>query len=692
MGHPSKRNRIWSATPVGRQAFVLSGRNKYWTAVNKLIISALTFAPLLAEPARAADAAAPLPPAPALPAYNWTGGYLGFHFGYGGGSFGPRTNPVLDEGVIFPPTITGLVGGYQIGWNVQLPDRFVLGVEADVTFPSPIARGATRPAPFNTKLDYVATARARVGHAFGSLLPYVMGGIAWGQTQADLNDANGNVVFSHASAHGGWTAGAGVEFPIAGKWIGKVEYNYLDLAPTTFVLGVAAQPVLTVDPRVHILKLGLAYRYWDPPSWLKGSSLGRTSAPESSNWNIHGQTTFIEQAYPRFHSPYQGQNSLPGGGQGRETWTATAFIGWRLWDGGEFYLDPELNQGFGIGKTLGLAGFPNGEAQKSGGTFPTFRPQRYFFRQTFGLGGEQETVEDGPNKLPGKRDVDRITIMIGRIAIGDIFDANAYAHDPRADFMNWALWAAAAYDVPSDLPGFTRGAVVELNCKSWALRAGVFQVPKERSSDVLVFKTGGAVVELEERYKLLDQDGKLRLGTFANRGHTGNYGEALAIASINPSLEIEDAMASIRGQRPKYGFYVNLEQAINKDVGVFARASWNDGRNEILSFTDVDRSLSGGVSIKGSRWGRSDDTFGLGAAINGLSNPHRAFLAAGGLGLIIGDGKLNYRKEKILETYYAYKIDKWTTLTFDYQFFVDPAYNADRGPVSVFAARLHAEF
>ena len=151
-------------------------------------------------------------------------------------------------------------------------------------------------------------------------------------------------------------------------------------------------------------------------------------------------------------------------------------------------------------------------------------------------------------------------------------------------------------------------------------------------------------------------------------------------------------MASIRGQRPKYGFYVNLEQAINKDVGVFARASWNDGRNEILSFTDVDRSLSGGVSIKGSRWGRSDDTFGLGAAINGQSNPHRAFLAAGGLGLIIGDGKLNYRKEKILETYYAYKIDKWTTLTFDYQFFVDPAYNADRGPVSVFAARLHAEF
>jgi len=151
-------------------------------------------------------------------------------------------------------------------------------------------------------------------------------------------------------------------------------------------------------------------------------------------------------------------------------------------------------------------------------------------------------------------------------------------------------------------------------------------------------------------------------------------------------------MLRTRAQRSKYGFYVNLEQAVTRDIGVFARASWNDGENEILSFTDVDRSVSGGVSIKGSRWGRSDDTVGLGAAINGLSGPHRAFLAAGGLGLLIGDGRLNYREEKLLEAYYAYKIDKSTTLTFDYQFFVDPAYNADRGPVSVFAARLHAEF
>jgi high affinity Mn2+ porin len=660
--------------------------------VNKRVISAIAIGLLMADPARAADAAAQ--PAPAMPAFNWTGGYVGFHFGYGGGSFGPRTNPVLDEGVFFPPTITGLVGGYQVGWNVQLPDRLVLGVEADVTFPSPIDRGATVPAPFNTKLDYFSTAKARVGYAFGRLMPYVTGGIAWGQTQVDLNDASGNVASSHALTQFGWTVGAGVQFPIAGNWTGRIEYNFIDLGSTTFLLGIPAQPALTVDPKVQVLKIGLNYRFWNAAPWQSpgDNSAERSSAPETSNWTIHGQTTFIEQAYPRFRSPYQGQNSLPGGGQGRESWTSTAFMGWRLWEGGEFYFDPELDQGFGIGSTLGLAGFANGEAQKAGATFPRFRPQRYFFRQTFGLGGEQETVEDAPHQLPGKRDLDRITITVGRIAVGDIFDTNAYAHDPRADFMNWALWEAAAYDFPADLPGFTRGAVVELNRKEWALRTGFFQVPQEPGSDVLTFKTGGAVVELEERYKIFYQDGKLRLGAFANRGRTGNYNEALAIAAANPTIDINSAMLLTRAQRSKYGFYANLEQAISKEVGVFARASWNDGRNEILSFTDIDWSLSGGVAIKGKAWGRSDDTLGCGAAVNGLSGPHRDFLAAGGLGLIIGDGRLNYREEKVLETYYAYKLDKSTTLSFDYQFFVDPAHNADRGPVSVFAARLHAEF
>jgi len=234
--------------------------------------------------------------------------------------------------------------------------------------------------------------------------------------------------------------------------------------------------------------------------------------------------------------------------------------------------------------------------------------------------------------------------------------------------------------------------VVELNRKDWALRGGLFQVPNAPNSDILVFKTGGAVLELEERYDIFDQPGKLRLGVFANRGNTGNYRNTLAISAMEPALDINDIMVGSRRDRTKYGFYVNGEQQVAKDIGVFARLSWNDGSNEILSFTDIDRSLSGGVSVKGSYWGRPNDTVGFGGAVNGLSSAHRDFLAAGGNGLLIGDGRLNYNNERILETYYAYAIDKNFTASADYQLVVNPAYNADRGPVSIFSARLHGEF
>jgi high affinity Mn2+ porin len=224
------------------------------------------------------------------------------------------------------------------------------------------------------------------------------------------------------------------------------------------------------------------------------------------------------------------------------------------------------------------------------------------------------------------------------------------------------------------------------------LRADLFQVPSQPNSDVLTFKTGGVVLELEERYALLDQPGKLRLGAFANRGNTGNYRQALGIAAADVTVDINDVMAGIRRDNLKYGFYANVEQQIAKDVGLFARASWNDGQNEILSFTDIDRSVSGGLSIRGSYWGRANDTVGVGGAINGLSDAHGDFLAAGGKGLLIGDDQINYRSERILEAYYAYSIDKNFTFTADYQFIANPAYNADRGPVSIFSGRLHGEF
>jgi high affinity Mn2+ porin len=567
----------------------------------------------------------------------------------------------------------------------------VLGIEADASFPSPLDAPRLRPAPFNTTLDYVGTVRGRAGYGFAAWLPYLTGGFAWGHSHVNVNDGGANIVSSPGQYQTGWTAGAGVEFAVSGNWSAKVEYDYIDLSRRMYDLSGFGLPGVNVDPRINLVKLGLNYRFGDTQPWAAPDPL-KTSLPESADWNLHAQTTFLPSAYPAFRSRYAGANSLPGGGQARETWTTTAFVGVRLWQGGEFYFNPELAQGFGLNGTLGLGGFPNGEAQKAGTAYPKFRPQRYYIRQTFGLGGEQEDVADAANQLPGKRDIDRVTLIVGRFAIGDFFDGNSYAKDPRADFMNWAMWSSGAYDFPADLPGYTSGAAVELNRKDWALRAGVFEVPTAPNSDVLTTKGGGAVVELEERYAISGQPGKLRLGVFGNEGHTANYRETLAMVAANPALDINDTAVSIRHTLPKYGFYANAEQQIARDIGLFARASWNDGQSEILSFTDIDRSLSGGLSIKGSYWGRPSDTIGVGGAINGLSSAHHDFLAAGGLGLLIGDGRINYRPEQILETYYAFAIDKSFTVTADYQLITNPAYNADRGPVSIFSGRLHGEF
>ena len=359
---------------------------------NNLLASVALFAFGLGNAVMAADAPirTPVKAQPAPLQYDWSGPYVGFHFGYGGGSFGPGTNPLPSQGVLFPHSITGLVGGYQAGYNFQYPNGLVIGLEADVTFTSPLDRPALTPAPFNTTFNYLATARARVGHAFGSVLPYATAGVAWGQTQVIINDADGAPVSSKSLDHVGWTGGIGIEYALAGNWTGRLEYNYIDLAPRTYGLDIAAQPRLTVDPNVHVAKLGFNYQFWDLSPGYRASQ--QTAAPESDDWSIHGQTTFLPQVYPSFRSPYEGANSLPGKSQGRETWTTTAFIGRRLWDGGEVYLNPELAQGFGLASTLGLAGFSNGEAQKAGAPFPKIRAQRYFFRQTFGLGGEQEAA------------------------------------------------------------------------------------------------------------------------------------------------------------------------------------------------------------------------------------------------------------------------------------------------------------
>jgi high affinity Mn2+ porin len=349
-------------------------------------------------------------------------------------------------------------------------------------------------------------------------------------------------------------------------------------------------------------------------------------------------------------------------------------------------------QGFGLNSTLGVAGFPNGEAQKSNFPMPRIDIARVFVRQTFGLGGEQETIEDGPNQLAGKQDFSRITVTAGRFAVIDIFDGNIYSHDPRVDFLNWNMYCCGSYDVTMDKIGYTWGTAAELNQKSWALRAGYFLVPvvsNVNSYNTHILERGEYIGELELRYSLFSQPGKLRLMGWANIANMGSYAEALVMPVTTPNYP---DITQTRRVRANYGFVANIEQALTNELGIFSRASWSPGLVEIIGWTDCDESLSFGAVLKGNAWGRPDDKIGVAGVVEGLSPIARAYFAAGGLGILIGDGQLNYRPEQILEVYYAYSLNKWATLTFDYQFVDNPGYNADRGPVSILSARLHAQF
>jgi len=422
---------------------------------------------------------------------------------------------------------------------------------------------------------------------------------------------------------------------------------------------------------------------------LPAAVLKSPAEPQAQTWNFHVQNTDIVQYHPAFPASYSGPNSLDSGSEVAETVSLDLYAGVRLWRGAEARVDVLMWQGFGLSKTLGIEGFPSGEAYRLGTQVPNVVCARLFIRQTFGLGGADEPVEDDQLQLAGRQDASRLTLTLGKMSAKDIFDNNAYANDPRTQFMNWGLVANEAWDYPADSLGYMTGFAAELYLPPWVARYGFFQMPDVANGvglDQNYLKAWGMVTEFERRYTVNRHPGAVRLLGYLNSAHMGSYQAALD-SPIRPA-DIE----ATRAYRYKYGFGLNLEQEIVKNVGAFARLGWSDGQNEAWVFADVDRTASLGLSIKGEFWGRTNDTVGLGGAINGLSPVHRDFFAAGGTGILAGDGALTYGLEKIVEVYYDFQVWKTVHATLDYQFIANPAYNEDRGPVSVLGARLHWSF
>jgi high affinity Mn2+ porin len=405
--------------------------------------------------------------------------------------------------------------------------------------------------------------------------------------------------------------------------------------------------------------------------------------------NFHFQNTEVSQQHGSFNAPYSGQNSLSPSGDNQTSTTTTIFAGFRLSKNTELYLNPEMSGGSGFNKTQGIAGFPSGEIYRVDDPNPKWSWARMYLKQIFELGGDQEEFKDDKNQLAAKYDQHRFTVVLGKFALNDFFDNNTYSHDPRTQFLNWALMDNGGWDYASDTRGYSWGLYLEYNEADWALRFSSVQVATQANQmkmDSNFPTMRGDNLELEWRYKTSGLPGATRFLLYENHANMGNYLQAINTAQGGTPDIVQSRSPSV-----KYGFGVNLEQAFDHELGGFLRTSWNNGQTETWAFTEIDQALSLGVSSKGSKWRRANDTFGIAFIWNEISSDHKGYLQAGGYGFIVGDGALSYAPERILESYYLFKVTKNLEITIDNQYIQNPAYNSDRGPLNISSLRVHFE-
>lgn len=427
--------------------------------------------------------------------------------------------------------------------------------------------------------------------------------------------------------------------------------------------------------------------------------------PKPQRFNFYLQTTNTQQYHGAFPAAYSGTQSITSKADTAKTVDGTAFLGARIGADTEVYLNAEMDQGFGLGTppstkgasyagTFGAGGFPSAESYKVGSDHTYTRIQRAFVRQTFNFGGgDNQTIDPDINQLGGSTAPKNLIVTAGKYSVTDVFDNNIYAHDPKNDFLNWSIVDAGAFDYAADAWGYTSGASAELSTACSTLRAGLFELsaaPNDIAIERVPFRQFGSVLEFEQRTSFFGgHPGAFKGLIYANTGYMGAYDDAVALGLATNTTPTTAAVRT--DKHVKLGAGINIAQEVTPHIGVFGRISAMNGTYEAYDFTEIDRSISGGVSINGALYRRRYDTIGLAAALNGLSLPAQRYFAAGGAGLLLGDGALSYGGEQVIETYYRVGFTRSIGITLDYQRLVNPGYNSTRGPISVFGMRYHAQ-
>jgi high affinity Mn2+ porin len=672
--------------------------------------------------------------------YDWTGYYMGTHTGYAWGSSNWAASSggaVIDRGTMgMQQSYDGFnqggswFNGLQFGYNRMLQNRVVIGAQADITsaaFPNyhfntigntiNVEGGAKT---YSDNVSVSGTVRGRLGYAPGNSLFYVTGGLAWSSEKYSLTDIASGTTDSSFQQRLGYVVGGGVEAPLIPSWTVNAEYLYTGYGNRSIGFPANGQR-FTSDLSENQIRVGVNYHFGDAGSEKDAPNLAGFLF-DSDSVNIHAQATGVWQGYPKFHetpnSIFPGTLGFSGRGEAREIGDMTLFAGFKLWKGAEFWVLPEIDQGIGLNGSIGISAYPDGEAFKIGSSQPYAKINRAFVRQTIDLGGETVNVAPDLMQFAGTTTSNRLVLTAGRLQPLDMFDKNQYTGDPKSQFLNWGLMYGLPFDWGGDAWGYGWGAVSELYYDRYAFRFGWFDTEKSAISnaspahpifgDDPTFGQVNLMWELEEKHQLWGQPGKVALNVnyIAFRG--GTYKAAIA-AFNNPSPSpallaceqipgappgtIAPETSCVRNYTRKVDTHINIEQAITPDIGVFSRIGWHPGYIEALAITDTNFFASGGVSVKGTSWGRPDDTIGIGAIWNQISKHEQQYLALGGLGSFVGDGQLAHPgAEQVLETYYRYQLSPSTSLTADYQLIANPGMNGDRGPVNIFAGRFHWQY
>lgn len=411
---------------------------------------------------------------------------------------------------------------------------------------------------------------------------------------------------------------------------------------------------------------------------------------------LGAQATLIGQHLSPFSSPYSGPHSFTGSGDAQLSQSYGLYLGYGVTKRLQFYLDIEMVRGGGIGQVVGLGGPTNGDVLRQGSADLGEDPYvaRAFVRYLVPLGGSAlDTIARAQDLVPLVVPSARLELTAGRLALSDVIDLNRYANSTRVQFMDWGLFNNTAWDFAADTRGYTNGFVIAWLHPIWALRLGVFMMPTYANGNVLdtdIRQAHGDNLELT-----VTPNGGwivMRFLAYVNHARMGRYSVAIDSAESSgmpPNIVADDAPG-----RRKTGFGLNAELPLADGgaTGLFLRAGWNDGTRESFAYAESDASLSAGLQASGLRWGRPLDVAGVALMGNGLSGVHREYLALGGLGFMLGDGRLSYAPEGVVEAYYLLQLGTLVQVSPDLQFIANPGYNRDRGPAFVQSLRLRVAY